>query len=98
MLKTFVQSGLDRGLLAEYRAWLLCFSIYEEGKRTGLWGAIPWMESIITEKYPNESWESFTFRYLDRNFEDPDFTGIFSLKIMQEQYFQLRQELRTKFK
>ena len=95
MLRDFVQAGLDRGLLAEYRAWVLCFSIYEQGKKTGLWKTIPWMEEIIVNKSNNESWESFTFNFLDSRFDDPDFTGIFSVRIMQEQYHLLRNELRN---
>jgi hypothetical protein len=97
LVRSYIQAGLDRGLLAEYRAWVGCFSSYQAGKTQGLWGEIPWMEEIVSQKLKSQSWESFTLQYLDRTFTDPEFTGIFSLEIVKETYLSLREELRTKF-
>lgn len=97
MLRNYLMAGLDRGLLAEYRAWIICFSIYEAGIKESLWGQIPWMQQILLLKQSRQSWEAFTFGFLDKTFTDPEFSGLFSIKIVQEQYFELRQELRSKY-
>lgn len=94
-LREYIHAGLDRGLLAEYRAWFICFSIYEAGKSYHLWSQIPWMELVMASKTPQESLETFTFRYLDARFIDPQPEGFFSLSIVQLEYKNMRQELRA---
>ena len=94
-LREYLEAGLNRGLIAELRAWTLCFSAYEAGRQTGLWGSIPWVEEVISRRRPGESIAELTMRYLDPRFPDPEESGLFSLKIVREQQASLRSELRA---
>lgn len=76
--RNWLLAGLDRGLLAEYRAWTATFQIYLQGKEEGLWSSRPWLEIILNEWDRKESLEKFTFHYLDQNSMDPQ-DGFFPL-------------------
>lgn len=94
LLREYVRAGLERGLLAEVRAWRLGLSVYEAGQRKNLWGRIAWMDELLLLKPPRQSRDAFIFSYLDKTFSDPAMTGIFSLRIVQQEYFLQRQALR----
>ena len=70
-LHRWLMSGLDRGFLAEYRAWTITFKIYQDGLDEGLWKPIDWMNSILNHKLASENLSDFTFRYLDPRFINP---------------------------
>jgi hypothetical protein len=77
----WLYSGLSRGLWAEYRAWVVSFAIYIEGRDGGLWQPIDWMENILNERptknsdqktqLNSKSLKHFVYSYLDDRSEDP---------------------------
>jgi hypothetical protein len=93
-LNQWLMFGLDRGLLAEYRAWSATFLIYQQGLQEGLWNNRPWLDQILTELKPGESLPYFTYRYLDPRSTDPT-DGIFSNPLIASGLAELRQELRS---
>ncbi len=90
----WLMAGLDRGFLAEYRAWTITFQVYQDGLRERLWNPIPWLDSILAIKGPNVPLASFTLHYLDSNFIDPT-DGIFSLPLIKRELKNVRNALRN---
>jgi hypothetical protein len=64
MFKDWIQAGMDRGLLAEARAWTITILVYQDGLNEGLWGRIAWLDAVMSERRPNEPWERFSLRFL----------------------------------
>jgi len=64
-LQTWLYAGLNRHLFAEWRAWLFCFSVYQEGIEEKLWGHIPFIEEILAQKSPEEDLSIFLYQYLN---------------------------------
>jgi hypothetical protein len=95
LLRKVLMAGLNRGLLAEYRAWYYVFDGYEPGIRAGLWPRIQWVERILSRRNRGESLSHFVFRYLDPQFTDPD-DGIYSLDLVRGELQAIRAELRSK--
>ncbi len=93
-LRSLLFVGLDRGLLAEYRSWTFCLSVYEAGKKASLWKEIGWVNQILAQREKTESLDRFTFRFLDPRFMDPIPEGFFALPIVRSEIASLRQELR----
>lgn len=93
-LQAWIRAGLDRGLLAEYRAWSATFEIYFEGMSEGLWKPIDWIDAIVQQRKPKESLEAFTFRFLDARSPDPT-DGLFAHKLLQSALAKTRQEIRS---
>lgn len=65
-------AGMNRGYLAEVRAWSFTARIYELGLKDELWPRRAWMDHILYERQPQESYDAFWLRYLDSRFTDPD--------------------------
>ena len=97
-LRTLLMAGLNRGLLAEYRSWTFCLSVYRSGERAGLWKNISWVSDILSLQKPLESVSAFTFRFLDPRFKDPEATGFFSLPIVRSELLEIRSQLRSSFR
>jgi hypothetical protein len=93
-LDSWLTAGLDRGFLAEYRAWTVTFEIYQEGLAEGLWSNISWLDAILRKKPKEQSLSLFTLLYLDPAFPDPT-DGIFSVKLIQSELSHVRQVIRT---
>jgi hypothetical protein len=85
--------GIDRGLLAEYRAWTATFQIYEDGLKEGLWKPRPWLDEILALRSEDVPLPSFTFRYLDQRSLDPS-DGIFARPLLAEALRDFRSRLR----
>lgn len=91
-LYLWVNASIGRGLLAEVRAWAVTFAIYEQALINKKVTPISWMEDILKEKSPNETYADFSFRYFDPKFvssyhdwfEIPFFKG--ALDEMRESY------------
>lgn len=102
-LYTWLKAGLDRGLVAEYRAWTLTFQIYQDGLVEGLWKPISWIDDILSLKQENERLENFIYDFLDKNFVDPSElheseevqNKIFLLPLVKNAIMKIRQEYRT---
>jgi hypothetical protein len=93
-LNQWLMFGLDRGLLAEYRAWSATFLIYQQGLKEGLWNDRPWLDQIIVNLKPSEDLAYFTYQYLDPRSVDPT-DGIFSNSLISSGLTELRQQLRS---
>lgn len=93
-LTSWLLHGLNRGFLAEYRAWTVTFALYQEGLQDGTFNKIQWMEDILSHQGPQESLRSFILRYLSPRFSDPQ-KGPFSSPQVQAELKKLRQELLT---
>lgn len=107
-LNDWLLAGLDRGFLAEHRAWTKTFNVYIEGVEEGLWIKIPWMEAVLMEKnlleknnefakintavVTNNNMELFLLCYLNKRFIDPA-TGIFSLPLIKSGLKNLKNNL-----
>jgi hypothetical protein len=89
----WVEAGLGRGLWAEHRAWVVSFALFEDGRREGLWGEIDWVQKILSERAPDESLESFVYRYLDQRSKDPE-ERLFQLPLVQSAIFFVRERTR----
>jgi|GEM_PF-2567673 len=94
-LEAWLTFGMDRGLLAEYRAWSATFQIYEEGLSDHLWSKREWLEKILADKKSGESLEGFTYRYLDAHSADP-VDGIFARPLIESALQSLRQKFEIK--
>lgn len=91
-LKAWLTAGLNRGLLAEYRAWLLTYAVYEEGHREGLIEAVPWLENLRNSKPKDVSMKDHIYRYLSPSWVDPKI-DMFSHAFIQQALRELREEL-----
>jgi hypothetical protein len=89
----WIRAGLDRGFLAEYRAWTVSFKLYLEGKNT-LWTSIDWMEDISKYKRSNERLETFILRFLDPRFTNPS-DDLFALPLVKKSLILFRKSLLT---
>ncbi len=88
-LDGWLRSGLDRGLWAEYRAWVLSFILYREGLKENLWGKIPWIENVLSRQQAKENLSHLVYRYLDPRFQNPQ-AGMFSLPLIQTELHFIR--------
>jgi len=98
-LDRWLIAGLDRGYLAEVRAWALSFAIYEEGLADGAWKPIAWMDSMLRDRRRGETAIVFAARYLAPRFTDPEPTGVaadlFSRVLVRTRLKQIRIRLRS---
>lgn len=85
---------MNRGFLAEYRAWTSTFALYIEAKATGA-NPIEWAETVLGERLPRERLDRFVFRFLDAGFEDPR-EGVYAYPIVRQALAELRAELRNR--
>jgi len=94
MLDKFLMAGIDRGYLAEVRAWALTYFLYLEGRRFDRWPAIKTMDKVLKSKLPKESLVSFFARYLAPNWADPK-EDIFILPAIQTRLKEIRLSLAS---
>ncbi len=93
-LDGWLLAGLDRGFLAEYRAWTITFEIYQDGLREELWQPIPWLDKILVNQ-GRQDLRAFSFHYLNPHFTDPQ-EGIFSLSLVKKELKNVRARLGNK--
>lgn len=91
-LHIWLRVGLNRGYLAEYRAWATTFALYIEGLADGTFKKVDWLEEILQQKHQQESLRQFTLRFLSPGFEDPTY-GPFQYPVIQKELKKVRQEL-----
>lgn len=95
-LFNWVEAGMGRGLIGEYRTWLPTIQIYLEGLAVNAWSHISWLDSVLLEQQSDESLPCFVFRALDRRSLDPN-EGLFTLPIFQAAIQAVRQRYRSCF-
>lgn len=98
LVREHILHGLNRGFLAEFRAWTVTFSIYQQMKQASEQEHVEWIERILLNKWPNESMAEFVYRYLEPNFTAPKKESIFQLELMQNSYRVVKDVLRKKNK
>jgi hypothetical protein len=90
--KDWIEAGMDRGLLAEVRAWAITILIYEDGLREGLWQRIAWLDDVMAKREPSESWERFSLRFLSERSEQPR-EGVFVHELARNLLEEVKGEL-----
>lgn len=100
-LNKWLKAGLDRGLIAEYRAWTYTFIIYQEGLKDQLWEPIAWLDQILNLKKSSEDIKDFTYRYLDSRFTEPNdpndpADNIFNLPLIKNEIENIRNEYKRR--
>lgn len=93
-LNTWLKGGLDRGILAEHRAWLTTYMIYAQGLADGLWKPVPWLEKMAQGEQCKRDLSRCMYDFLDKGFVDPN-EGIFSRPLVQNTLQRIRQNLRN---
>ncbi len=98
ILEEWILAGLDRGYLAEARAWAATLSLYEKLKDEDLQNPIVWLEAIRKQRLGlagnSETNFQLFLRYLDQRFTDPR-EGIFSTPLLQAAVAETRARLRS---
>ena len=84
-LRKWLEFGLDRGLLAEYRAWVPTVLLYQQGIKAGRWAKMNWMEELLAEKKNEEDIKKFMYRILRKKSSPPDW-GPFSIPLIHRIY------------
>ena len=93
-IQKWINAGLDRGLLAEYRAWTLSFKIYQHGVKEKLWHPIVWVDRILQGQRADEPLAHYVLRFLDTRFTDPtDYP--FSAAPVKDEFLKVRNNLRS---
>jgi len=93
VVKNWLIGGLNRGYLAEARAWSLTLQFYTTLKKEKLQVVIPWLEDILKERRAGESDFMLMLRYLDKRFIDPT-ENIFAKPLIQESLAKVRERIR----
>lgn len=91
-LDQWLIAGLNRGLLGEYRAWLVTLLIYNEGLQDGTFSEMKWLEEIKKSQPVGVSLSVHLFRYLSPSWIDPT-EGWFAYEYIQQALLELRQKL-----
>jgi len=91
-LEKWLTAGLNLGFLAEYRAWLLTYLIYEEGLADGSLQADEWLENLRRNRPQDVPLNVYIFRSLSPSWIDPT-EGFFSSPIVKEALTTLRKKL-----
>lgn len=71
LLEQYLLNGLNRGLLAEFKAWSLSYRIYQEMMDHKEVEPIFWAERVLNKKLKNQSYLDFIFSYYQANFTKP---------------------------
>ncbi len=91
----WIRAGLDRGLLAEYRAWVVTGAVYGELKQDQIVSQIPWLSRFLGGSESNtKELSRSVFRALDPKFTDPD-TGFFEEQFLKDALGVGRDRLRA---
>lgn len=91
LIRAWLIAGLERGLLAEYRAWLFTYLAYQEGLRDGTLQPTEWLDRLHNTKPENTTIEEHIYRTLSQNWHDPQ-DDVFANPIISELLKEIRQE------
>lgn len=92
-LRLWIMSGLDRGLLFEYRAWLETILIYNEMIRLNEIPRSAFIEYGLSQIDSRKKLSNGLFEFLDRNSSNPQ-EGIFTVPLIMNALESIREELR----
>jgi hypothetical protein len=93
-LNDWVESGLYRGLLAEYRAWDLTARVYLTLRELDPKTRMPWLDGLIGGRAPGPELSKHLFAVLDADWKDPT-TGPFEGPALREIVARLRAKHRA---
>ncbi len=88
----WLEAGLDRGFLAEWRAWTLTAQLYLDGQSEGLWQPIGWLENVLSGRKEDESIPTFLLHRLSPHFSDPS-EGIFKTPLVSSELKRIRKAM-----
>lgn len=89
-LETWLLAGLSRGMLAEYRAWLVTSALYREAIAASLSSKVPWMEDILADS--SHTLSEIWLRKIDKGFKNPN-SGIFKHSAVEEALNRIRMQI-----
>ncbi len=93
-LDNWLMAGLNRGFLAEYRAWLLTYVIYNEGLKDSTFKNITWLDQLVATKPIAENINSHILKQLSKSWSNPT-AGVFSYPFVQSALLELRKKIET---
>ena len=93
-LETWLISGLNRGLWAEFRAWYVTFRLYQEGVTEGLWQPIARFDEVLASKPSESSFAKHLYAFLESRAQMPA-AGPYSSPLMREAIESLLTSTRT---
>lgn len=91
-LDKWLIAGLNRGFLAEYRAWLLTFVLYKEARKSRSIGVNEWLENLMQNQDPEIDDDIYIYRALSSHWTDPK-SGLFKYEFVKEALSKLRSKL-----
>ncbi len=95
-IKTWIFAGLNKGLLAEYRAWVFTDELYRAGKKENLWPLISWLEDAIGgDDLTQEQRNRNILKELLRRKIDPKKRGPFKWPLIREVHQLIISELNA---
>ncbi len=81
-----IERALNRGFLAEFRAWTLTLQVYQEWLEQKEIIAIPWVEEILLNKKENQPLADYIYNYLYPRFTKPIAEGVYASDIWLTAY------------
>lgn len=93
-VREFLRNGLDRGFLAEVRAWTVTSHLYDRMSGTAEFASVPWIFEMSGQSgLPLRDRHQNVFRFLDPRFNDPE-QGLLTDVRVRSELETMRRELR----
>jgi hypothetical protein len=89
LVDQWIGLALERGMMAEIRAWTRTYSLYLQLRAENLIGPVEWADTILAQKQASESMEAFCKRYFDALYAHPT-DGMWSHPYLKERLEALR--------
>ena len=89
LVDQWVALALERGMMAEIRAWTRTYEIYLDLKSSGLITEVSWVEKILRQKQGPETMNGFCKRYFNTLYAHPT-TGMWSYVYLRTRLEALR--------
>lgn len=91
-IKDWMEFGMDRNVLAEFRAWAVTYVIYNQETKNNNWKKIDWIEQDLKQKKPDQGYLDYSFQLTTGNVYQESF-GVFEWPLAQNILQQLFSEI-----
>lgn len=71
LVDRWISLALERGMMAEIRAWTRTYALYLDLRSENLIGPVKWADEILSQKVTSESMSDFCKRYFDALYAHP---------------------------
>jgi hypothetical protein len=96
LVDQWLSLGLERGMMAEIRAWSQTYLLYEQLRKESLIAPIDWADQILAQQQRNESIPEFCRRYFNALYAHPA-NGMFVYPYLKDRMEALRVEKLKQF-